>query len=136
MQEEKASRLFHEFRLLSIVLQSLDEKHPEFQKRRRILLGELLDISKEWKPLTEIKDILDEIKIIQTTLQDQLSVLNSDEMRNLEYEVLGRASEKAKDILSRADRSFAVLQTRAEEVEKSVSCGVPQPAQKTKFGAD
>jgi hypothetical protein len=85
MKEEKAFQLFQEFRLLSMVLQKLKENQPEYRKRRRILLGELLDISKESKPLTEVKDILDEIKIIQTTLEDQEIVVNSEEVRGLQH---------------------------------------------------
>src|ERR1700733_248163 len=100
MKEEKAFQLFQEFRLLSMVLQRLKENQPEYRKRRRILLGKLLDISKESKPLTEVKDILDEIKIIQTTLEDQKIVVNSDEVDRLQggWNSIG----KARDILSRA----------------------------------
>ena len=143
MQEEKASQLFQEFRLLSIVLQGLNEKQPGYQKRRRILLGELLDISKESRLLTEVKDVLDEIKIIQTSLQEQIDVVKSDEMRDLESSLSKvqvkywrRPFEKAKDTIFRASRSFVTLKTRTEEVEKSVSRGVPQLTQKTKFGQD
>jgi hypothetical protein len=136
MKEEKAFQLFQEFRLLSMVLQKLKENQPEYRKRRRILLGELLDISKESKPLTEVKDILDEIKIIQTTLEDQEIVVNSEEVRGLQDGGAWYSIEKARDILSRASRSFGILKTRAEEVEKSVSRGVPQPTRKTKFGVD
>ena len=134
IQEEKASQLFQEFRLLSIVLQGLDDSHPRYQKRRRVLLGELLDISRESQPLTEVKDILDEIKIIQTTLEDQVTIIHSDKMVELENDLATVGLfNKARNMITRASRNFEVLKSRAEAVEKSVSLRAFQPQQPTKL---
>jgi len=130
LQEEDVSILFQEFRFLSIYLQRQGEHSAHIQKQRRFLLGELLNISKESRPLMEAKDILDEIKIIQTTLGDQLTVLDSSEMSALGMDA---GIWKARDILFRARRSFDILKARAEAVEKSVSLGWLRHIQPTKF---
>jgi hypothetical protein len=135
IQEEDASLLFQEFRFLSIYLQRLRKHRPYIQKQRRFLLGELLDISKESKPLMEAKDILDEIKIIRTTLEDQMAVLNSSEMRKFEsfWPGMDAGIWKARDMLYRASRSFDILKARAEAVEKSVRLGGLRHIQSTKL---
>ena len=126
-QEEKASLLLLDFRILSAVLQELNDNkppHPRHPKRLRILLNKLFDISRELKPLAEVKDILDEIKIIQTTLEDQKTVMYSNELSEL-AKVLDDPTEpdcfrKPKDILASVIRNIEVVQARAEAVEKSV----------------
>lgn len=79
-QEETINRYFEEFRLLSRVLHGLSDAHPDYHARRRFLLKELLNISKETSLLTEARDILDEIKIIQSVLGDQARVFLSEDM--------------------------------------------------------
>ena len=73
----------------------------------------------------EVKDILDEIKIIQTTLEDQIAVLESSEMRKFDSLFFGGVDFgwKARDMLHRATRTFSILKARAEVVEKSVCRG-------------
>ncbi|KAK0636122.1 hypothetical protein B0T17DRAFT_69023 [Bombardia bombarda] len=130
--EETSSRLFQEFRLLSMALSGLEEDHPQYQKQRRILLGELLDtMSKETASLTEVKDIIDEIKIIQTTLEEQTDVIESDDMRKFEEDLYDtdkpgiittewHPSAKARDTIRRTNKSFKAMMNRAEAVEKSI----------------
>jgi hypothetical protein len=116
--------LLQEFRMISNILQALDKHHPQCQERRRELLGELLDINQESQPLAEAKDILDEIKIIQTTLEEQVAVVDSSEMKqitDLWANKTGPPFEKARAILQGTKKSFAILKARAEEIQSSVS---------------
>ncbi len=101
---------------------------PEYQKRRRPLLTELLNIGKESKQLTEVKDILDEVKIIQAVLEDQEEVLVSggglDKLAaefGSSHVLLGNSFTKAIEDHLKAKKSFLAMKSRAEDVETSVS---------------
>ena len=119
-----ASQLFQEFRLLSIVLQDLEEHNPRYPERRRFLLGKLFDIGRESELLAEVKDILDEIKIIETTLRDQRTVIESSELRELE-ELLSEIYNsnlfgKPRGVIREISRGFEILRFRAQAAENSV----------------
>jgi len=106
----------------------MDEGHPYYQKRRDVLLSQLLDITEESKPLAEVKDILDEIKMIRTVLEDQLSAIALDDtnlwLDDLKYDQL--AFGEARDMIQRTIATFSTLKTRAEAVENSVRCANPR----------
>jgi hypothetical protein len=58
----------------------LNEKHQDYQQERKRFLKKLLDIRKESNLLEEIQDILDEIKMVQAVIEDQIKVLKSPEI--------------------------------------------------------
>jgi hypothetical protein len=55
--------------------------HYEYQEQRSKLLKRLLDIRKESNLLERVKDLLDEIKMIQAIIKDQLEVLGVSEKK-------------------------------------------------------
>ncbi|KAF7558197.1 hypothetical protein G7Z17_g15 [Cylindrodendrum hubeiense] len=117
--EERSAQLFQKFRLLSIVLKDLDDEHPDYQNRRRILLSKHLDISDELKPLTEVKDIIDETKMILTILDEQAALLYGSKIDDSNFHQKSPFA-KAKSSIHRAMGSFQTLKERAEDVLKSI----------------
>ena len=84
-----------------------------------------MDIGRESELLAEVKDILDEIKIIQTTLDDQRTVIHSDGLRELERSLNNETFNsylfgKPQGIIGEIVRSFEILKDRARAAENSV----------------
>jgi hypothetical protein len=98
------------------LLSSLDEKDHDYQRRRKFLL-KFLDILKESKLLKEVKDVLDEIKIIESVLKDQAQTLKCVEPSQLYNDRPGGVCE----LIDRADQSIQKMKERAEAVEKGAS---------------
>ena len=111
-----------EFRRLSEFLEHLDENHPDYLSRRGLLLKMLLRISKDSRILSEVKDVLDEIGMIQGVLHDQKSVLNDDDGGEMDH-LLGAQRDRAPlySELRRMIRNFEQLKQRAQSVVDSVS---------------
>ncbi|KAI0602483.1 hypothetical protein F4775DRAFT_537433 [Biscogniauxia sp. FL1348] len=113
--EEEISRLFKDFRGYADRLYLLHEKHPEYQKRRSQYLKKLLDIRKESKVLEDVKDILDEIKMVQSVLKDQEEVIFK--VNNfLKHEGLG-----LHNILKETVSKFKTMEDQARSVEVSLT---------------
>lgn len=93
-------KLFDLFRTNSENLSKLSGSHEHDQERAGIL-EKLLDIKKGTSLLVEIKDILDEIKIIESVLGAQRSVINGIDLRKFESKMSKKGS--ARDF----DRDFA-----------------------------
>ncbi|KAH8895650.1 hypothetical protein GQ53DRAFT_803904 [Thozetella sp. PMI_491] len=122
--EERDSRLFREFQFLSTQLSNLDERNNQYRKLRATLLKHL-DIQKEVRLLTEVRDILDEIKMIEAVLNDQRNILESDEISHLcrdasTTEEVRSQFYKASELVERALDSFGSSKARAETVEKQI----------------
>jgi hypothetical protein len=73
-----------------------------------------LKIRGEYNLLKEVKDILDEIKMIKAVLTDQLGVLN-DPCLNPE------AFMEAKSLLHSIEHTFDLMEAHAKDVESGVS---------------
>ncbi|KAI1494238.1 hypothetical protein F5X96DRAFT_8131 [Biscogniauxia mediterranea] len=112
--EEEISRLFKRFREYSDRLYLLHEKNPEYQKRRSQYLKNLLDIRHESNLLGDVKDILDEIKMIQCILDDQEEVI-SNVKTFLKPEGL-----KLRNILKETEAKFITMEDHARSVEASL----------------
>jgi hypothetical protein len=127
-QEEKETQLLREFRFLSRLLSTLDESHPQYRKLRAIL-PKHLDILKEVKLLTEVKDILDEIKMIKSVLTDQTSILESEKLKELigdsSYYSFTDCFSKPRELVEIATKSFDNMKARAEAVENGVRHKIP-----------
>jgi hypothetical protein len=110
-----------EFRRLSEFLEHLDEKHPDYLSRRGLLLKLLLRISKDSRILSEVKDVLDEIGMIQGVLNEQKGVLSDDEGGILQH-LLGKQREWAPlyNELQRTIGNFEQMKQRAQSVVDSV----------------
>ncbi|RYP53523.1 hypothetical protein DL768_001560 [Monosporascus sp. mg162] len=116
--EEKGSHLFRAFHFLSSLLSNLDEKHRDYRKRRSFLL-KYLDILKESELLKEVKDVLDEIKMIESVLSDQQRVLMSFK----EFEVAGASTRQywiTRESVERTQESIRSMKERTEAVEKGI----------------
>lgn len=126
-QSDKETSLFKKFQKRSTKLHALSKEYKDFENRKRDLLEQLLDIGKETKLLVEIKDILDEIKIILTILQTQRSVLLDSGLEKFALGLGGddRLSqfEDARRIIETSTADFSRMQTQAEAVQSSVSDG-------------
>ncbi|KAK6083985.1 hypothetical protein SCUP515_01681 [Seiridium cupressi] len=118
--EDRSAQSFLEFRRLSMFLEHLDEKHPDYLSRRGLLLKLLLRISKDSKILSEVKDVLDEIRMIQGVLQDQEVVL-SDRDHEMDY-LLGEMKDRAPlyNELRRTLATFEHMKQRAQSIVDSV----------------
>jgi hypothetical protein len=121
-QEEEETQLFAEFHYLSSLLSNLNEKDHDYRSRRAFLL-KFLDILKELKLLKEVKDILDEIKMIESVLEDQRRVLTSFE--RVDQFLRESQQVKLQELVWRTERSFRSMKERTEAVEKGVSCITP-----------
>jgi hypothetical protein len=122
-QEEEETKLFHQFQSDSDALYSLHEGYKQYSKLRSERLNKLLDIRAETKLLGEIKDILDEIKIIHAVLADQKKVLESKTLNPL---LEGSTSEESNarrpmEILETIERNIKSLETHAISTEHGVS---------------
>ncbi|KAF4950560.1 hypothetical protein FGADI_8119 [Fusarium gaditjirri] len=123
--EEKEAQLFQVFNILSGLLSDLDDEdrlYPQFQKR---YLG-YLDILRETQLLTEVKDILDEIKMIEQVVESQKQVLceydkdreGRDGDDDHRYD-LGVRSELISPLL-RVQEGFRNMKERAKAIESSI----------------
>jgi hypothetical protein len=125
----------------------LHEEHPGYQEARSDNLKILLNIRRECDLLKEIKDVLDEIKMIKAILTDQLGVLNtkcyskffpdlySTTTRKAKEDGRGKGEGKkieetiptpgafteAKQILGSIIHNFDVMEVHATSVERGVS---------------
>lgn len=81
----------------------------------------LLRISKESRILSEVKDVLDEIGMIQGVLHDQQSVLDNDDNGEMDR-LLGARRDRAPlySELRRMIRNFEQMKQRAQSVVDSV----------------
>jgi hypothetical protein len=118
-QEEKEIQLFKKFHSVSWLLSRLDESVHDYRNRRKPLL-KYLDILQESKLLMEVKDILDEIKIIESVLGDQRRVLESLKQHVGPFSETNQQLE-TQDLVERTTQSFQSMKERAEAVEKGVS---------------
>jgi hypothetical protein len=75
-QEDRETQLFKRFRKTAKKLYALNPGNRKYQTRRSRHLKVLLDIRAESKLLKEVKDILDELKMIDAVLSDQQKVLD------------------------------------------------------------
>jgi hypothetical protein len=82
----------------------------------------LLDIREETKLLGEVKDILDEIKMIRSVLADQRKVLDSKSME----ELLGSNDNDnphpnwPQDVLNGVRNNIEIMETHAKSAEDGV----------------
>ena len=118
-----------EFRRITEDLYNLHEKHSKYQELRRDKLKRLLDIRSESKLLREIKDVLDEIKMIKAILTDQLGVLESSELPKFFSEFYGNSStnkrgprpfSEVKKLLEGISYDFDGMKNHAKDVERGV----------------
>ncbi|KAL1847387.1 hypothetical protein VTK73DRAFT_10370 [Phialemonium thermophilum] len=125
--EEKETKLLKKFGSASKELSALDEPDPRSPGPKR-LRSQPFDIMREVQLLTEVKDILDEIKMIKTVLADQKSILDSDRLDQLSKVLCGEKSpadtshsrdrfSKPKELVERAMATFDNMKRRAEAVE-------------------
>ncbi|KAF7527875.1 hypothetical protein G7054_g10313 [Neopestalotiopsis clavispora] len=119
--EERSAQSFLEFRRLSEFLEHLDEQHPDYLSRRGLLLKMLLRISKDSRILSEVKDVLDEIGMIQSVLHAQRSVLSDDDGGELDL-LLGVQRERAPlyNELRRIIGNFEQMKLRAQSIVDSI----------------
>ena len=82
----------------------------------------LLNIRGESNLLKEIKDILDEIKMIKAILNDQLVVLTLPCLK--EIGLMERFAE-ARTLLASIRHSFDVMETHGKDVERGVCLAEP-----------
>jgi hypothetical protein len=130
-QEEELTRLFKDFSRTAKVLHGLNEMHYEYQEQRSKLLKRLLDIRKESNLLERVKDLLDEIKMIQSIIKDQLEVLGvSEKKRSSEIKDFfgadwkeGGFNEPLK-VLRGINDNFRGMESLALALEKGVRCFV------------
>ncbi|KAI1639109.1 hypothetical protein F4809DRAFT_172745 [Biscogniauxia mediterranea] len=117
--EEEIVWLFKRFREYADRLCRLNENNPEYQKRRSQYLKELLDISRESNLLEDVKDILDEIKMIQCILDDQKEVISKVKT------FLKPKGRKLRNILrntlEETEAKFKTMQDHARSVEASLT---------------
>ncbi|CVK96751.1 uncharacterized protein FMAN_11080 [Fusarium mangiferae] len=116
--EEKEAQLFQVFNILSGLLSDLDDKdrlYPQLQKRYL----RYLDILKEVQLLTEVKDILDEIKMIEKVVESQRQVLCEYEKDDEPRDGLGVRPQLIPPLL-RVQEGFKNMKDRAQAVEKSI----------------
>ncbi|KAM0817303.1 hypothetical protein AB5N19_03108 [Seiridium cardinale] len=101
-------------------LEHLDEKHPDYLSRRGLLLKLPLRISRDWKILSEVKGVLDEIRMIQGVQQDQEGVL-SDKDHEMNY-LLGAVKDRAPlyNELRRMLATFEHMKQRAQSIVDSI----------------
>ncbi|KAF4541117.1 Ankyrin repeat protein [Lasiodiplodia theobromae] len=86
-----------------------------------MLLRKLLDIMKESEQLKEIRNVLDEIKMIRSVLKDQLKVVGS--LKRIVAPDFTQSEKKFSDVLvliRETDESFDVMEAHAKEVEKGL----------------
>ncbi|KAK5660329.1 hypothetical protein OQA88_12870 [Cercophora sp. LCS_1] len=117
--EEKQTRLFEQFNLISTLLSELKEYQFDYQKRRKFLLS-FLGIVKELEALREVKDVLDEIGMIQAVLTDQITVLRrlrSSDETSIGFSMVGW---RVYDLVEVTLRSFQNMKDRAEAVERGM----------------
>jgi len=113
--------LFRRFRKYADKLYSLHEKYPGYQARRSNYLKKLLDIRDESQLLEDIKDVLDEIKMIRGVLYDQNMVVDKA------CERLGEQSfDGVRNTLSDLEYKFKVMKDHADSVEVAVRKGCNQ----------
>lgn len=83
--------------------------------------------------LKDIKDVLDEIKMVKAILVDQLSVLDSSclpeffpdpHYSDTDRSPNPRAFKDAKMLLEGINSSFDVMETHAKDVERGVSTSI------------
>lgn len=123
------------------MLYGLHEKHAHYQGQRRKLLKKLLDIRSESNLLKEVKDILDEIKMILSVLNDQIEILESDGLKEFFNEPAEASASplqppgahstlpatssypfpKVWDQISGTKKNFTAMEAHAKDVGKGVS---------------
>jgi hypothetical protein len=64
--------------------------------------------------LKEVKDILDEIKMIRTTLSDQCGVLDDPQLKPEAF------TKEAKSLLMSIDKTFSLMEIYVKDVEEGV----------------
>jgi RNA-binding protein YhbY len=137
--------LFEEFRNITNESYSLHEEHQHYQQSRSDYLKTLLNIGRECNLLKEIKDALDEIKMIKAVLTEQLNVLkfscfskilpelystvftvamtkekSEDQSEARPNTTPGGAFSEAKQLLEDIMHNFDVIGNHASAVEKGV----------------
>ena len=107
--------MFRRFRKYTDKLYALHEKHPQYQKRRSNYLKKLLDIRDESNLLGDIKDLLDEIKMIHCILSDQAIVVDKARER-----LRDQSLEGVKQNLVDLEHKFKIMNDHADSVETAV----------------
>jgi len=146
-QEDKETLLFTKFRAQTKLLYGLHDKHAKYQEQRSKLLKKLLDIRSESNLLKEVKDILDEIKMILSVLCDQIEILESDGLKEFfkkPAEVSASPSQtppaqitvpttishpfpKVRDLINGTKKNFTAMEAHAKDVEKGVILTIHAP---------
>jgi hypothetical protein len=120
IQEEKVIRLFQQFNLIAKLLSNLDESHDKYQQRRKFLLS-FLEIVKELEVLREVKDVLDEIGMLQAVLLDQETVFSAMSDPRFDKCPFRSVGGRANGLVQFTKRSLQNMKDRAQAVERGVS---------------
>jgi hypothetical protein len=101
----------------------LHQKNPNYQQLRSKYLKSLLDIREESTLLKDVKDILDEVKMINAVLLDQRKVflddMLSDNMREFRDEF--ENFEKLTELIGQTYYNLENMKEHAQAVEVGVS---------------
>lgn len=91
----------------------MDRKPKDYHEAERIILGKLINIDEETKLLAEIKDVVDELNIIQTIGQKEL-------IASEEISVADEARHRIGRIMTEKWRETKKLREHAEEHAENV----------------
>ncbi|KAH8766931.1 hypothetical protein F5882DRAFT_510319 [Hyaloscypha sp. PMI_1271] len=119
--EDRETQLFKRFRKTAKKLYALNPVNRKYQTRRSWHLKVLLDISAESKLLKEVKDILDELKMIDAVLSDQQKVLDLNasttrEFVGLDFQDMNSWKQMTK-VVSEIQESFNNMREHARSIE-------------------
>ena len=135
LKSDGESSAFKNYQSQSNKLRALNPVFKGYADKRKKLVEQLLDMTKETQLLVEIKDIVDEINIILNILQIQQAVLNDNKLNEVDLtDHGGRPNmhhDNARHIVVSNIMDFNRIHHQATQVRKSVCCTMPVTISKT-----